>query len=84
MKRPVKSVDSAEILATVEAIDEVKVLTGAYFVLLDMHIDLVVALDSKDLFDTLSTCINSIDRSIRADVSAVWYEFERHKCNQNF
>ena len=47
-----------------------------------MHIELLNALDSKDLFETLSTCRNSIDRSIRADVSVIRYEFETHKVNR--
>lgn len=41
-----------------------------------MEIDQFVAVDSKDLFDPFSTCRNSMDRSIRADVSVVRYEFE--------
>jgi len=41
-----------------------------------MEIDLWIVVDSKDLFDTLSTCRNAIDRSIRGDVSVIRYEFE--------
>lgn len=83
-KRPVKSIGAAEILAAGEAIDEGKVLAKAYEVLLGMNIDLLIAVDSKDLFETLSTCRNSIDRSIRADVSVIRYEFETQKVNRIF
>ena len=83
-KRPVKSIGAAEILAAGEAIDEGKVLVNAYRVLLGMDIDLMISLDSKDLFETLSTCRNSIDRSIRADVSVIRYEFETQNVNRFF
>ena len=49
---------------------------------MQIEIELLVALDSKDLFDTLSTCRNSNDRSIRADVSVIRYEFETQKVNR--
>ena len=81
-KRSVKSIGDAEILAAGETIDEGKVLANAYRELLHMEIELLVALDSKDLFETLSTCRNSIDRSIRADVSVIRYEFETQKVNR--
>lgn len=41
-----------------------------------MEIELLIALDSKDLFSSLSTQRNSIDRSIRADVNVIRFEFE--------
>ena len=68
-KRPVRSIGAAEILAAGEAIDEAKVLVKAYQVLFGIHVDLVLVVDSKDLFETLSTCQNSLDRSIRADAN---------------
>ena len=81
-KRPVKSIGAAEILAAGEGIDEAKFLTNAYKALLGVHIDLQLVVDSKDLYDSLSTCRNSIDRSIRVDVSVIRYEFETHKVNK--
>lgn len=74
-KRPFKSIGAAEILAAGEAIGEGKILANAYRVLLDMDINLTISLDPKNLFETLSTCRNSIDRSIRTDVSVIRYEF---------
>ena len=75
-RRPVKSIGAAEILAVGEGIDEGKMLRGAFSKLLGIEIDLLVVLDSKDLFDTLSTCRNATDRSVRADVNVIRFEFE--------
>lgn len=75
-KRPVKSVGAAEILAAGEAIDEGKIIAQAYSILLGMKMDLLIALDSKDLFQSLSTQRNSIDKFIRADVNVIRHEFE--------
>ena len=75
-KRPVKSIGAAEILAAGAAIDEGKMLVKAYEKLLNVSVAHIVAVDSKDLFTTLSTCRNATDRSIRADVSVIRYEFE--------
>lgn len=75
-KRPVKSVPAAEILAAGEGIDEGKVIAAAYSELLDMDIRVRLCVDSKDLFTSLSTQRNSIDRAIRADVGCIRYEFQ--------
>ena len=75
-KRPVKSVGAAEILAASEAIDEGKVLKQALSTLLGIPLRLIIALDSLDLFTALSTQKNSIDKSIRADVNVIRYEYE--------
>lgn len=77
-KRPVKSVPAAEILAAGEGIDEGKVIAGAYSELLNMDIRVRLCVDSKDLFTSLSTQRNSIDRSIRGDVGCIRYEFQTH------
>lgn len=74
--RPVRSVGAAEILAAGEAIDEGKTIAHAYSILLGQHVDLIIAVDSKDLFQSLSTQRNSIDKSIRADVNVIRHEFE--------
>jgi len=75
-KRPVKSVPAAEILAAAEGIDEDKIIAQAYYELEDMDIRMRLCLDSKDLFTSLSTQRNSIDRSIRGDVSCIRFEFQ--------
>ncbi len=76
IKTSVNSFGSAKILPASSAIDEGNILVKAYEELLNVHIDMLVAVDSKDLSGTLSTCRNATDRSIRADVSALRYEFE--------
>ena len=75
-KRPVKSIASAEILAVGEAIDEGKILAKAYEELIGVQTELWIILDSKDLYETLTTCRNATDRSVRGDVSLIRYEFE--------
>lgn len=46
--------------------------------------DLLVLLDSKDLFTSLPTKRNSIDKSIYADVNITRLEFECGKVNESF
>ncbi len=74
-RRPVKSVASAETLAAREAIDEGKVLVNALTELLNIKIGLWIAVDSKDLFSSLSTCWLALDRSIRGVVGSIRFEF---------
>ena len=81
-KRPVKSVPAAEILASAEAIDEAKSIAHAYSEILDMYIRVHLCVDSKDLFTSLSTQRNSIDRSIRGDVASIRFEFQVGKVNR--
>ena len=44
--------------------------------LLGLFVELIVILDSKDLYTSLSTQRQSINRSVRADVNFIRYEFE--------
>jgi len=78
-KRPVKSIGSAEVFAIGSGIDEGKVIVQAYESVLNMKLDLVIVVDSKDLYDTISTCRLATDRSIRGDISLMRYDFETHK-----
>ena len=75
-KRPVKSVPAAEIFAAAEGIYEGKTVAMAYSELLDVEIKIRVLVDSKDLFTSLSTQKNSIDKSIRGDVRCIRFEFQ--------
>ena len=70
-KRPIKSVPAAEIFAAAEGLDIGKTIAKAYSELLYMDIKVRLAVDSKDLFTSLSTQKNSIDKSIRSDVSFI-------------
>ena len=80
-KRPVKSIGSAEVLAVGEAIDEGKILKSVVSTIIGVNVKLLVATDSKDLFNSLSTQRNSIDKSIRADVNLIRFEYETHSVN---
>ena len=80
-KRPVRSIGAAEILAVGEAVDEGKTLKSAVSTILGINVKLLVATDSKDLFNSLSTQRNSIDKSIRADVNLIRFEYETHSVN---
>lgn len=77
-----KSLGAAEILAAEEPIDEAKILATANSALLGINVGLLVALDSKDLFETLSTCRNSVDCSIHSDENVIRYEFETYKVHR--
>lgn len=68
-------------MAAGEAIDEGKVLAQTLSAILNQHVKLYIALDTKDLYTSLSTKRNSIDKSIRADVNVIRFEFEC--CNFN-
>lgn len=81
--RKAKIFDANEILAAGITINEGVVLVKGYVVLLDMHIDLVLTLDSLDLLDSLSTSKTSLDLSIRADRNVIRYDLETGKVNNN-
>lgn len=74
--RPVRSTGAAEIMAAGEGVDIGKILTQVYKTLLHAAINLIVVVDSKDLYTTLTTQRQSIDRSIRGDVGVIRFEFE--------
>lgn len=69
-------------MAAGEAIDEGRVLVKEFQKLLNMEVQLIVDLDSKDLFDTLCKCRSSIHRSIRANLSVIRYELETENANR--
>ena len=77
-RRPVKSIGAAEILPVGEAIDEGKVLKSAISVHIGQKLQLVVITDSKYLFNSLATQIISIDKSFRADLNVIRFEYETH------
>lgn len=60
-KRPVKSTEAAEILAAAESIDEGQILKQALPVVLHLELQLLIAVDSRDLITSLSTQRNFID-----------------------
>lgn len=74
-KEAVKSVPAPEILASSEAMDEMKAFNHAFKQLLNVDILSQLCANSKDLFTYLSTRNNSIDRSIRNVVSCILHGF---------
>ena len=74
--RPTKSSGSAETLAAGNAIDDGKLIVDTLNILLAVGIHLIVAVDCKDLFTSLSMCRNPVDKSMRADVSLTRYNYE--------
>ena len=75
-RRPVKSIAAAEILAVGEGIDEGKMIKYALSDILGIEIKLIAVTDSKDLFNSLYTQRNATDRSVRADVNVIRFDFE--------
>ena len=76
-----RSIGTAKILAVGEAVDEGKIIKSVRITILGITVKLLVATDSKDLFNSLSTQRNSIDKSIRGDVNLIRFEYETHSVN---
>lgn len=47
------------------------------------RIPLVLALDCRDLFTSISTQLNSVDKSIHTDVNTLRHEFDRRAVSKN-
>lgn len=74
--RPVLSTGAAGILACGEPIIKGKLLERALTLVLDANTPLFVALNLKDLFQTLSAHFGSVYKSICADVAVISQEFD--------
>lgn len=75
-KRPVRSIAAIEVLHASEPIDVEKTLKRALSTLLCIPVKLIVVVDSTDIFTSLSTRRNLIDKSIRADENVIRFEYE--------
>lgn len=73
---PLRSTDAAEILAAGEAIEKTVLLLEAISTVLQVYVTVVVLLDSKELFSSLSSQRNTIDKSIHGDVNAIRFHHE--------
>lgn len=62
-------------MAATKGNDEGKFIAQAYSEILNTDIKMRLCFDSKDLFTSLSTRRNSIDRSILSGVSCIRFEF---------
>lgn len=81
-KPPVRSIGAAELLTAGETIDEGKVLAQSLSTIIKRSINQIIAVDSKDLLQPLSTQYNSIDKSILADINVIRYEFKSNNIDQ--
>lgn len=81
-KRPVRSIGAAEILAAGESIDEGKMLAATLGAVFNSSIPFEIILDSSDLFTSLSTQRQSIDKSTRADVNVIRHDLERRNVSK--
>ena len=81
-RRPAKSTPVAEILACSEAIDEGKTIKYTLRQIIELDLPLYIVVDTKDLFTTLSTRQNSIDKAIRPDVNSIRFEFETQNVDE--
>lgn len=74
--RPERSTDAAETLAAGEGIDTGKIIVKVYKLLLQVKLDLVITVNSKDLYTTLTAQRQSVDRPIRGDVGVLRFEVD--------
>lgn len=76
IQAPVQSVPAFEILAAVESIAERKAISNTLSEIYRMENGIHICIDFRDLFTSLSTEQNSIDRSIRSDIAYIRYNFQ--------
>lgn len=74
-KGPVKSIGLAETLRTGSAVDEKKVLVKTYEVFPGIQTNFTIAVDSKHLCYSLSTCRNVTEKSIKVEARLVRNKF---------
>lgn len=77
-----KPIGAAEILAASESIYEGKILRCAMSTHPCSRLRLLNALDSCDLYTSLSTLHNSVDKSICPDVDCTRYEYEMRNASE--
>lgn len=81
-KCSVRFIAAEKIPAASEGINEGMILKRKYALLLILIIELLVVLDSKDLYTSLFTHRQLIDSSIPADVNYIWYQSELGSADQ--
>ena len=81
-KHPVRLIVSAETIAAAIAIDEGKIMVQSLRCLLNHLSKLKICFDSKDLWDSLTNCHEPTDKSVKANVNVIRYEFETKKVSQ--
>lgn len=64
--------------------DEGKIIASTISTVLSVHVTIHVALDTNDLFTSITTQQISIDKSIRVDVNVIHYHFKRENVSRIF
>ena len=80
--RPNNSSGSAETLAAGVTIDDGKLIVETLKILLAGGVHLIVVFDCKNLFTLLSTCRNPVNKSMRANVSLIRFNYETRRLNR--
>lgn len=80
-KRPVTSIAASQVLAAGEAVDEGIVLKQIFSTLLDINVELIIALDSSNIYISLKTQRKAAICSVRSNVNYNRYAFERGHAN---
>lgn len=75
-RRPVHSTPAAEVLAASEALDDLLPLHAALQQIFNVKISLCELVDSKVLYNSLSTQRGSVDKSIRGEVNSIRFIYE--------
>lgn len=79
--RPVRSIGSAETIASGFSIDQRKLIAKSYEELLDIKTSLGIAVYSMDLQKPVTTCHEPSDKSVSTDIKVIRYEFETKNVN---
>lgn len=82
LRRPAKYIGVAELLAASEAIEKGKTLKQALSILLLIRLQLLIAIEYRDLFTSPSTKWNPINKAIGAEVNVIHYEYETAHANE--
>lgn len=77
-----RSVASAEIFVLGNVVDEGEIIASTFKRFLQIKLELYAAVDSRDLFTSLSMCHTPEDKSIASDVQLMGYNFETHLLNR--
>ncbi len=81
-KRPVKSARAAEVLAAGQTGDEAKFLAHIFEPILPVKVTVSIIVDSKNLWDSMSSWREPLDRQIRPDMALLRHDYERKLINE--
>lgn len=73
-----------ELIAAEEAVDEGKLITPTMSGRYNLRVPLIVGIDYRDPFTSLSPQPHILDKSIRSDLNVIWPDFERKNADQAY